>query len=376
MRHLGDPSLRPRRLLRFELACLRELGLMPALDAVRPLRRAGRRRRGEAVAFGLATGGVLCPACRPGQPHVATLSGRTLEAIRVLASPGGAWRELDARAPRPAWRRSGRPSARSSVTSWAVARGSGPIWECEPMDLVPGSSVANRVVRLVPDTRTVRPRLGPRPGLAPVAGCAWPLALAALAGCQGCRQRPDRPVAAGSRPIARERTDRGRARPTRPQASWPAGSTPRTNPRLRPRRRSNPLDPGPRLRRLEADAQAQDQPRGREAELDAAEQLFQQGKLAEAEAAFAKIAKNRKGPPWGEKAPVLPGRDQYQRRKYVDAHDSFEKLCRRLPRHRVPRQAGQPRVRHRPDLAGPGRSQGQARAASCPGTRASPASSR
>ena len=46
------------------------------------------------MAFGLATGGVLCPGCRPGQPHVATLSGRTLEAIRVLASPGGAWRDL------------------------------------------------------------------------------------------------------------------------------------------------------------------------------------------------------------------------------------------------------------------------------------------
>ena len=48
-----------------------------------------------AVAFGLATGGVLCPACRPGQPHVATLSGRTLDAIRVLAAPGAAWRDLD-----------------------------------------------------------------------------------------------------------------------------------------------------------------------------------------------------------------------------------------------------------------------------------------
>ena len=40
------------------------------------------------MAFGLATGGVLCPACRPGQPHVATLSGRTLGAIRALAEPG------------------------------------------------------------------------------------------------------------------------------------------------------------------------------------------------------------------------------------------------------------------------------------------------
>ena len=94
LRNLGDPTLRPRRLLRFELACLRELGLMPALRACVHC-GAEVEGRGESVAFGLATGGVLCPACRPGQPHVATLSGRTLEAIRTLAEPGRAWRDLD-----------------------------------------------------------------------------------------------------------------------------------------------------------------------------------------------------------------------------------------------------------------------------------------
>jgi DNA repair protein RecO (recombination protein O) len=94
LRHLGDAPLRSRRVLRFELACLRELGLMPALDACAhcgtPV-----EGRGDAFAFGLATGGVLCAACRMGQPHVATLSGRTLEAIRVLATPGNAWRDPD-----------------------------------------------------------------------------------------------------------------------------------------------------------------------------------------------------------------------------------------------------------------------------------------
>jgi DNA repair protein RecO (recombination protein O) len=92
LRHLGDPELRARRVVRFELACLRELGLMPALDQCA---HCGEPvdTRGE-VAFGLATGGVLCPACRPGQPHVTMLSSGTLEAIRVLASPGRAWREL------------------------------------------------------------------------------------------------------------------------------------------------------------------------------------------------------------------------------------------------------------------------------------------
>jgi DNA repair protein RecO (recombination protein O) len=94
LRHLGDAPLRPRRVLRFELACLRELGLMPALDACA---HCGTlvEGRGDAFAFGLATGGVLCPACRMGQPHVATLSGRTLEAIRVLSTPGNAWRAPD-----------------------------------------------------------------------------------------------------------------------------------------------------------------------------------------------------------------------------------------------------------------------------------------
>jgi DNA repair protein RecO (recombination protein O) len=103
LRHLGDPVFRSRRLLRFELACLRELGHMPALDAcahcsapVTAWRSADDEARRHAVAFGLATGGVLCPDCRPGQPHVVALAPPTLDAIRALASPGGSWRELDA----------------------------------------------------------------------------------------------------------------------------------------------------------------------------------------------------------------------------------------------------------------------------------------
>jgi DNA repair protein RecO (recombination protein O) len=96
LRHLGDPSLRSRRLLRFELACLRELGHMPALDACAHCgAEVAAWGNAGAVSFGLATGGVLCPDCRPGQPHVATVSGPTLAAIRTLASPGGGWRDLD-----------------------------------------------------------------------------------------------------------------------------------------------------------------------------------------------------------------------------------------------------------------------------------------
>ncbi len=98
LRHLGDPVLRPKRVFRFELACLRDLGLMPALDECAHC-GATVEASGDAFAFGLATGGVLCPACRPGQPHVATLSGRTLAAIRALSEPGPAWRDLDLPSP-------------------------------------------------------------------------------------------------------------------------------------------------------------------------------------------------------------------------------------------------------------------------------------
>jgi DNA repair protein RecO (recombination protein O) len=94
LRHLGDPILRSRRVLRFELACLRELGLMPALEACVNC-GAAVNTEAELISFGLATGGVLCPSCRPGHPHVATLTSPTLEAIRTLASPGNAWRDLD-----------------------------------------------------------------------------------------------------------------------------------------------------------------------------------------------------------------------------------------------------------------------------------------
>ena len=96
LRHLGDADLRTRRIMRFELACLRELGLMPALDRC--------AQCGASVEFFAGSGVVRAGVrrgrlrrCGPGMPHVAELSVRDLEAIRVLASPGNAWRDLDAR---------------------------------------------------------------------------------------------------------------------------------------------------------------------------------------------------------------------------------------------------------------------------------------
>ena len=97
LRHLGQPELRDRRLLRFELACLRELGHMPALDSCAHCGLVIERGPGGSgeMAFGAATGGLLCPVCRPGVPHVLTVSAATLDALRILAAPGQGWRDLD-----------------------------------------------------------------------------------------------------------------------------------------------------------------------------------------------------------------------------------------------------------------------------------------
>ncbi|MCO6458466.1 MAG: DNA repair protein RecO [Pirellulaceae bacterium] len=81
-----------RTVLRFELRALDLLGHLPSLEdcvgcgtSVTPI--------GGHVAFGLVAGGVLCPACRPGQRHVASVTGGTLEELRRLAGSDGARNE-------------------------------------------------------------------------------------------------------------------------------------------------------------------------------------------------------------------------------------------------------------------------------------------
>ena len=113
LRRLRDPQVRPRRVLRFELALLRELGVMPALLACvhcgKPAGLGeGTLERERSVSFGLATGGVLCPNCRAGQPHVATLSAETLGFIQALTQPGDCWRD-------PAWTSKTVASARATI---------------------------------------------------------------------------------------------------------------------------------------------------------------------------------------------------------------------------------------------------------------------
>jgi TolA-binding protein len=65
-----------------------------------------------------------------------------------------------------------------------------------------------------------------------------------------------------------------------------------------------------------------------DAEFQAAIKLFQQGKFVDAEREFAKIAKarDRKGTTWGENAQYYLAESQYQQKKYVTAHDSFDRL--------------------------------------------------
>jgi TolA-binding protein len=63
-----------------------------------------------------------------------------------------------------------------------------------------------------------------------------------------------------------------------------------------------------------------------ETEFQAALKLFQQGKLPDAEKEFAKIAKNRKGSAYGETGQYYLAETQFQMKKYVNAHDSFERL--------------------------------------------------
>ncbi|HEV3168495.1 MAG TPA: hypothetical protein VGZ22_31100, partial [Isosphaeraceae bacterium] len=68
-----------------------------------------------------------------------------------------------------------------------------------------------------------------------------------------------------------------------------------------------------------------------DAEFAAAEKLFQQGKLEEVETEFARIAKVRKDTPWGEQAQYYLAETQYQRGRYVRAHNSYEQLVASYP---------------------------------------------
>jgi DNA repair protein RecO (recombination protein O) len=87
----GEPVA--KRILRFELGALRELGHMPSLDACvhcgLKVPASGR------VAFGQLDGGVLCRKCRGGRKQVASVSAGALRYMAELADPSDVWRRIE-----------------------------------------------------------------------------------------------------------------------------------------------------------------------------------------------------------------------------------------------------------------------------------------
>ena len=88
----GEPVA--RRVLRFELGLLRELGHLPSLQTCvecgADVPATGR------VAFGQMDGGVLCARCRGGRKQVASVNAGTLRMLALMADPEGqAWQRME-----------------------------------------------------------------------------------------------------------------------------------------------------------------------------------------------------------------------------------------------------------------------------------------
>lgn len=92
LRTLGSPSsLVGPCVAHFELVLLRELGYGPALESCAGC---GDALTGHGLAFSAAGGGVLCPACQPGQREKRALPRATWEALRLLGRSGEEWRQV------------------------------------------------------------------------------------------------------------------------------------------------------------------------------------------------------------------------------------------------------------------------------------------
>lgn len=79
----------PPRILRFEMAFLRETGYDPMLDHCAGCEGA---LSGLGMAFSAEAGGALCSACRVAHPDHKSLSASGLGALKELAKPGDEWR--------------------------------------------------------------------------------------------------------------------------------------------------------------------------------------------------------------------------------------------------------------------------------------------
>ena len=286
LRHLGDAELRTRRIMRFELACLRELGLTPVLDRCAQCGESIEFSAGG-VSFGLECGGVVCagagPVCRT-SPNFRFETSRRFAFWPVRATPGVILGPV-----KGPWRRSVRRSGRSSVMSWGIVRGFGTYWECDPM---------------------VRVDRNYRRGQALVVASVRHAAVALLPCSPGC-QTFTSPLSAwraaydGSliKPISKdEMADVGGAVDS--QNLFDRWVTPR-----RGHGKNSADGSSPSTLILGSDgwrplAKKPKDPKA-DAELEAAKKLFEQGKFAEAEKVFARIAKDRKGTPWGETASII-----------------------------------------------------------------------
>jgi DNA repair protein RecO (recombination protein O) len=81
-------------ILKFELSALAAVGHLPALAACAECGRAATAQGAGRVMFGMLSGGVLCPACRPGKQHVVSVSAAAMAALaRTAQESGGRSRE-------------------------------------------------------------------------------------------------------------------------------------------------------------------------------------------------------------------------------------------------------------------------------------------
>jgi len=98
LRGLGDPAQAGaipagRRVMRFEVRLLAELGYRPVVDGCAGC---GTADLGDARVFSVAAGGLLCDGCRPAYRDRQALSAAGLSLLRALADAGDAWQTATA----------------------------------------------------------------------------------------------------------------------------------------------------------------------------------------------------------------------------------------------------------------------------------------
>jgi DNA repair protein RecO (recombination protein O) len=88
----GERTVEPgQRVLRFEAVLLRESGYSPTLESCAAC---GEVMTGPGQWISSAAGGVVCSRCGPALRDRRPLSARACDALRTLAAPGQAWREV------------------------------------------------------------------------------------------------------------------------------------------------------------------------------------------------------------------------------------------------------------------------------------------